>query len=260
MTPEIDGAPDTNTAFIRWYGRYPLDILLPYTVEEMENLREAERLMQQEGFGLVVIINHFSKRDAVDVIKAILFRSQIIRERPIIAPIAYHQKKSWVEALGNVFRVKLSGIVTQDTIERGLNDGLPLNRGLDRFIADGLEVIRHGGTMVIAPQTKRRERLKLPEIPTIGYLTIQAERHGINNVAYLFVGVGIPGVTDYREETVGGINMLRRYSIRVGDTLTQQALLEEAAGNAHNIDAVVMKHLATIVPPEYRSPDNVPLP
>ena len=235
-----------------------MDILLPDTIEQKENLRAAERLMQ-EGFGLVVLMNHFSKRDAADVIKGILFRSQTIRDRPIIAPIAYHQKKPWVDVLGNIYQVKLRSIVTQDTIDRGLNDGLPLNHGLQQFINDGLEIIGKGGTIVIAPQTKRMERLVPPQFPAIGYLAMQAKRRGINNVAYLFIGVGIPGVANYSEETVGNINILRRYSLRVGVTLTQQALYEEAEGDARNIDAVVTNHLASVVPPAYRSPDIDPV-
>lgn len=228
----------------------PVDVLFPSNVIEAEDGFSKANALLLQGTGVIITINHFSRRDPLQVLKDIVFPSQIMRPRPFLAPVSYHQKNIIVRAGGVLFSLETRGVVNQSTIDKGKNKGHRRGYGLDDYVRDGIEVLRAGGVMLVAPQAERSEELEEPQ-RTIEFFMRQAQRKYLDDYAFLLVGLGIEGEENYSPENVGGFNPFRRYEVRIGSTYTRENLLQEAQVANMSVDEFIFSKLAQLVPEEY---------
>lgn len=81
----------------------PLELIWPHTLEHVGGgLTRAQELLA-EDFGIVVLINHFSLRDAQEILKDIIWGQPMFWERLMSAPIAAHQYRPFLARAANVF-------------------------------------------------------------------------------------------------------------------------------------------------------------
>lgn len=228
----------------------PVGVLFPSNVIEVgDGFSEANALLLQ-GTGVIIAINHFSERDPVQVLKDIVFSSQVMRRRPLLAPVSYHQKDIIVRAGGALFSLETRGVVNQSTIDKEKNKGHRLGYGLNEYVRDGIEVLRAGGVMLVAPQAERSEELGKPK-RAMEFFMRQAERKHLDDYAFLLVGLGIEGKVNYSSDNVGGFNPFRRYEVRIGPTYTRKDLLQEAQVAKMSVDEFIFSKLSQLVPVEY---------
>jgi hypothetical protein len=254
--------PSRSSIIKRELFHHPGQLFFPsILIDQQNNLSRAEAMLNQ-GKGLVVVINHFSERDSVEILMNFLFKTSVFQDKPIVAPIAYHQyMRAYVRWAATTFDINLCPLVTEDTIKREEYKNLEINKGMPEYIDAGLSVLKKGGILLVAPQGGRRPRLIPvqsdsaipiePNPPTIGTFMANAARNEFDNYGFLFVGLGINETFDYSSPDAGGLNIGKEYVLRVGDVISAQELLLRADGKRKQIDPIVYQELAKLVPPEY---------
>jgi hypothetical protein len=219
-------------------------------VDEEGGWSRAESLLEQ-GYGLIALMNHFSVRDAPQAL-ALLARSRVMRQRPYIAPAASHQVAVYeglVRFFTALFAIELCPVVTPFRGPNGTSRE-EIRANNNAYRARTAAVLQEGGLMLLAPQAHRSPRLGTPRGRAVAKLLEQFSPRSTPHVALLFMGLGIPGVTDYAREQVGGLNLAKRYEARIGATFT----VEEALKAQPDLDAIddwVFAQLRTVVPRSY---------
>jgi hypothetical protein len=217
------------------------------------SLARAQNL-NRGGHGLLVVMNHFSTRDSLEALR-IIFASPILAERPILAPVAYHQYGRYgrfIRLFAQCFNLRLIPIVTGDTIEK-LGAGLRRGLGVTEYLESATALLRCGGIVLLAPQGGRRPVLGSPPGSPVGHLLARVRRCGVTNVALMPIGLGLPGVRDYSAPGTRGFNFGRLYQVNVGRTLTVAEIRREV-GQCHQLDHWLFDCLADLVPDAYLHP------
>ena len=214
------------------------------------HVTQLETILEQ-GNGLIVLMNHFSMRDALQV-ASWLFRNRAARNRLIIAPVAFHQNSPLVRFLADLIAIKLCPIVTSRTIELGSGEER-LGTGIRDYLNTAVDSLKDGGIVLIAPQGSRKSQLGRPIGHPVGIIISRANRKGVHNFGILCFGLGMPGVVSYDKKSIGGSNLFRRFDLRIG----QPYIADEAvklAGGIDLLDAWIFEELADLVPDVYRGP------
>ena len=241
----------------RWQRRFLRHVIRPLVparlISDAGGLQRAESLARA-GYGTLVLMNHFSLRDGVQVLH-LLYGSEILRRRPTLAPAAsHHLEGTLLPALAGRVGIQLVPITTPAAVKRhGLAPASGTNPLL--YARQAIAALDNGGIVLLAPQAGRCPALGEPEMRPVSLLLAQALRQHVRDVALLFVGLGIAGVSDYSLEKVGGFNPGLRYEIRVGQTYTFSEALS-AAGRLRELDAWAYRRLRNAVPPAYSAPQQ----
>lgn len=226
-------------------------------IEDGSNGLSRAKELQKQGFGLVVLYTHFSKRDALEIIN-LIYRNPLMRKKRILAPIALHEYKKWLfDKPGKVLDVTLCPVVTQDTIDKGKNEGHELGYGQEEYFQKAIQFLQNGDITIIAPQVGRREILGVPakRARPIGTLIARIDRIiDFDKYAFLLVGLGIKGAEDYKKEHVEGLNPLKTYQLNIGATFTREEVMGEVNGDYREVDKFVFEQLRELVPPAYKTP------
>jgi hypothetical protein len=239
-------------------------------VIEPEGHERARRLVEDEGYALCAVYSHPSQTDPARLL-TVLIDIPFLKNRHILSPIAVHQNFARIpQGAAALAAIKVMPIVTEESLkkqaeknEKRVSQGKkPKNRwernaGLGKFTQEMVEDMRNGRVVLLSTQGTRQPRLEIPESPTMGHLFLQLRRRHVEKVAFWFMGVGIPGTTDY--QTVRGYNFLsKRYDFYTGSTLTMQEILDRAGGKIDQIDRVMTEELDKYVPFSYkmRRPDT----
>jgi hypothetical protein len=204
--------------------------------------------LARAGYGLLVLMNHFSFRDPPQVL-SMLFSSELLRTRPVLAPTAAHQANAAVRAIADIFGIELCLIVTAESVAR---KGLDPSQGqtpMD-YAREATNTLSEGGIVLLAPQTTRMPSLGVPTARPVSLLLAQARRKRLHNVALVCLGLGISGVSDYDLGAVGGFNLRRHYEARLGRVFTLDEALQEA-GSLRAMDAWIFTQLRDLVPASY---------
>jgi len=220
--------------------------------ERLENARNILR----EGMGLCIVATHFSQREAIQIYQ-IPFGDPEFRKRQVIAPLAVHQKLFFMDPLSHLLGLRVKYVVTDETVRRAEEKGKPVpkkNEGAREFMNDAVEILSRGGIIILFPQTTRRETLYSPKNPrTVGTLMHYAKKSNVR-LGFLFVGVDLAKeVEDYSK--VRGFNLFKRYTLTIGNSLTDEELLAKAGTRMAEVDKIVYKELKPLVSPKYA---NVP--
>jgi len=230
--------------------------LFPYEVTENSFPLDDIRTYAEDGYGIIMVYNHLTKSDHVRAAAVIVDEVEAVKTRRIASPIALHQVKMLAKLLGRVGKVELLPVVTNDTREKFKEEGkkLPPLREQAKMAKDymqsGVEVLREGGVLAVAPQIGRRSALGEPEGKVIERFLSEFDD---GRIVFLFVGLGITGVRDYSEEGIDGYNVRKHYSVTFGRPMTRVELEITANDSRTTVDNIVFKELAKVVPPEYAS-------
>ncbi len=217
-----------------------------------DGLTRAEQL-NKKGHGMLILINHPSRRDPVQAMGSIVNSDQF-KNRFITGPIAAHQTMHGVVLkTAKILGVSLHEVVTQKTIESGKNNGHGLGFGSISYIKGATKMLEKGGIAIMAPQGTREPVLEYQGQDSVDQLLRLAGRKN-PNIAIHFMAFGYKGRWGIKPlenyETRKGLNPFRRYDTIHGPTYT----LEEAkqiAKKCQNMDEWAFTELAKIVPPAY---------
>lgn len=215
--------------------------------DDKDSLYAAQRFLE-DGYGLIVVINHFSQRDGLEVIH-LLFQNSTMRRRPFLAPVALQHYGTIAQFFANKLGLQLQPIVTDSTIQL-LGDGVNRGDGLVDYLVAAIACLRQGGIVLIAPQGGRQVAIGQPTHRPIGSLMAQAKRCGVERLAFMFIGLGMGGETEYTTDIVGDFNFQRVYELRLGETIPAKRLLTLAGGRRY-VDAWIFEYLRQLVPVPY---------
>lgn len=216
-------------------------------VDDRNGLNDAERYLKQ-GYGLIVLMNHFSMCDGVEVLHLLNSRTTI-RRRPFLAPIARHQLGPLLDLFADSLDIQLNPVVTDNSM-KSLGDKVTRIEGLADYLAAAITCLRKGGIVLVATQGARKAQLGEPVGRPVGSLLAHACRNGVDNVALMFIGISICAATEYDLGRVGGFNIDKVYELRLGKTLPADVVIEQAGGR-RSVDAWVFDCLRQLVPSAY---------
>lgn len=217
---------------------------------ESQGLARAEEL-HRDGYGIVVLINHFSRTDPIHAMRRIAGIEEF-KDQQVVAPIAKHQAVPGLIAYSRINGIRLHKVVTAETvkkaIEKGKSGGAEKGQGVPAYLHAVVDILTKGGIVVIAPQGTRQSTLQYDEEEMQAVrATLIRTRHN-PNIAFHFVAFGITGETDYSNRRK--LNIGTQYQIHHGGTFTAGEALEQAGG-LKNADRWAIEELAKIVPKEY---------
>jgi hypothetical protein len=213
-----------------------------------QHVAEAETILEQ-GNGLIILMNHFSMRDALQV-TSWLFRHRVASRRRIVAPVAFHQDGFVIRVMSNLVAIELCPIVTSRTEELGAG-GKRRGSGIRDYLNTAVETLKHGGMVLVAPQGSRKSQLGEPVGHPVGNIISWAKRKGAQNLGTWCFGLGITGATSYDKKKVSGSNFFRRFDLRIGKPYIAEEAIE-IAGGIDMVDTWVFDQLAELVPEAYR--------
>ena len=226
-------------------------ILPSFIVDQNGGFARAASLLD-EGYGLVVLVNHFSTRDGPQAL-GLLGRHPTMRRRIFVGPVADHQWRQHrlpVRLLTALFAIRLFPVVTPSA---GEADGRRRRQGdgLADYLRAASAGLKEGSIVLLAPQARRRPRLGVPPPGRpIAKLLTQIRADDVRRVAFLFIGLSIPHEDDYSRRNAGGMNFGKLYEARVGPTVTIEEALREARG-VSAVDDWVFGRLRELVPAAY---------
>lgn len=250
---EMEVRKESNIGPLKQVVRKLITAALSHTVLRSEttdcdhSIDRAKEVLRS-GNGLIVIINHFSLKDPPLAVNEV-FHNTIMGSKKIIIPIASHMDKRLYHLLGEMTGVTFKPIVTENTMKKGKNNGRKSNDGMMEYLAKSIKILEEGGIVVLAPQGTRMSQLGQPDKSTVGAFMAAAERKSFDRYAFLFIGFGIKGVTDYSKKR--GLNLLKKYTANIGACLTSEEILARAGGKFRNVDQVIFEELRKIVPDNY---------
>lgn len=191
-----------------------------------------------EGYGGIILLKHFSLKDPPQIVADTVIASKVMVRREVLTPTARHQVYPFVQRFASILEIKIDPIVTDNTIKRAKEKGKTPpqpNEGLKEFTSDATDLLRRGGILYIAPEGERRSNLEEYPNRTIGTLLATLKRVGATNVAFLFVDLRLAGrKNDYWNKK--WFNLLNKYEVRIGRTLTFDQVMEMAGGKFGNVD------------------------
>jgi len=210
----------------------------------------AEQLVK-DGYGLGVVGNHFSLRDGPQLVADVICGNDFLRTRPILIPIASHQRGIMLRMMAIPFNIQLLPIVTKETIDRGLDNGFPIRTGEKEYVIQAISVLQKSGVVLLLPQATRCPYLDdKPERKPIGLLFARARKFNLDKFALLYASVELKGQEDYSDETITRYNLGETYVVKTGPCYTQEEVLA-LAGNSKKVDLFSLDVLKTLVPRAY---------
>lgn len=214
---------------------------------------EKARALVKQGYGLIIVYNHFSMREGADAVEFAI-QQPILGDRPISVPIAWHQYYSpfrpILDYLQKKATINFHPIVNEDTKDKKKFKDLTEGLGIVAYTRASLRTLKKGGVVTVAIQTGRRSHLYEKGIKkSLSTLMKLARRGDFNKYAVLFVGIEKPGVKDYSTQK-RKFNLFRKYRFNVGDTFTAEELLA-LAGDIDHVDEAAYKQLEPLVAKSY---------
>lgn len=228
-------------------------IPLPCETKYLDGGIERACKLLSEGYGLIVLYNHFSIRDSLHIAGDVLFAHRVMNSNEIRTPLALHQSKDVInKALETVLDFHMSPLATGETLKKQKYKDLSPTTGFREYLADGVATLEKGGSLMMSPQTTRKDRLsEEPQSRPLATLFLKIESKKLENgIAILFVGIGIQGVTDYSTPGIRGFNLRKKYEVTVGPCYTKEEAVA-LAGGKKLVDVWAFSELAKVVPPSY---------
>lgn len=233
-------------------------LVLPSEIHnDYRGFEDAERLLK-EGKGLIVRINHFSERDPATIFIDLFGRSAVMRNRVIVGPVAEHQYHRPITQLtARLADFGLFPLVTSDTLQHEGYQGETMGEGIFDYLGNGVQAVKDGGILLVAPQGGRRGCLINDQIDfqVMRGLMLEVMRKKVKNFGLICVGLGLEGVKDYGVPGMEKIHLLEKGIVRYGQLYTYDKLMELAGNNNRNlldmIDYLVFSDLMNLVPSKY---------
>lgn len=212
--------------------------------ESADGLARAEQLLT-EGWGLVILANHFSLGDPPRIFKDVIFASQVMRQRKILVPVAFHQFGKGLMFAGKRLDIELAPVVTEETLRRNNNIG-SRHEGLFEYISKASGILQRGGVVLLFPQGTRSRDLESSETRAVSFLLRFTNNGQFDHLAFLLTGIGL---ADRYPGKIDGYNLMKKYQIVIGETYTKEEILNKAASLAISVDHWVFGQLANLASP-----------
>lgn len=235
--------------------------LFPYKLVEGENELEKVKEGLKDNKGILFLTNHFSKRDGILAIQALLEHLWPLHPRTVI-PIAQHQYKKWMGPLVANWGIEMHPIPDwrwekTKEILKGLSKSQTRERknqmkeAFETYLTSAREVLNNGGVVGLAAQARRDSMLIKPKaFPLTAIL-----KEGVNssdNVLIACMGISFAEETDYSNPKVQGYNKGSLFNVRFGRIYSlTEAMAELDPLGVENIDLWVYHQLVDLVPTEY---------
>lgn len=234
------------------YGR-----LIPYRTFEIELLGKTGNGLDSAihhaalGFGTVLAFTHPSKGEPPRIADMV-FKTDVLGERPIAVPIALHQVRTIQTSFAKLLCTPNIPIITDSTKitfegtsrETSKEQAAQLMRD---YFERTLAILSEGGVALISPQGTRQPRLE-KVTSAISTLINRAKKGRVERLGILFIGVEI---LEGKGQIKGGINFGVTYNLNIGRYFTFEQLLFEAGGKLSNLDCITRRELACLVPQSY---------
>lgn len=252
---------DIGKNFRRKIAAKALSRIFPYRLNVSEENHQALNHLLKENTGLVVVTPHFDRGDIIRVFEALLLSFPKIRKKKMIVPVAAHQINSpGLKQLSKFADITFSSIITRDTVQKQKRLGTQQDNhkrqgeGNREYAQSAIEIIKAGGTIVVAPQGGRRDMLKLFEGNPIRTTDTFLRRAGAENFSYVFLGLERKRLfgkkeTDYAKRR--GMNPLHRYEITLGEIVSSQELRKKAQNNNLTVDEQARQLMLAVAPTPY---------
>jgi len=231
---------------------------LKYEITDEHNtLKKAEEVLKA-NHGLIVVTNHFSEQDSPRLIDAI-FQNKTMGKKKLILPVAMHMDNPLYHLAGGILGVSLMPIVTQSTIDKGLNEGHPKNYGFGKYIDKATNGLKKGEIVSFFPQGTRRPKLGQPDPNNLALGPLMAKCRNLPESAVLIATLGIKGITDYSQNKLKGEYIINLIScLTFAQILTRAKEIAQRPENLANktkalrfADQVVFEELAEGAPEGY---------
>lgn len=255
-------------------GRRILDRTIPPFLNSeflnRERLAEAREFLQQ-GNGLLLLVEHKSKRETIDVGR-IPFEDPEMIKRNLSIPVADHIRTWLVDLLARIGHIQTSYIYTDETKDRYQKAGKPITRReeakrLAAYVDRTADNILHGGISIIFYQGGRRRTLYDGKNAKLLLYTIDnrvkklAERTGIEEpnygVACVSVNVDPENLKEENfERFKNRLNRKIKYTYNIGHTHSIKEYQTRAMDSSRNItgyrmDEVVYSEIELVTKPDY---------
>lgn len=202
------------------------NFLFPHIVikEHESAIAKAERLMRDENYGLIVMFNHWSKRDPEELMKDLGRLNPYFNTVEHSSPAGKHQWGPHVRLVGNYLAVATDPVVTFDTAMRWrrqkpprLVDKEEAKEEYEAFRKTAADTLALGGIVFVAPQAGRKDHMTEFKGDPIGEIVKRARAQGFDKIAILPIGVGDDNVTKYE---VSKYNRGHTYTLTIGECVT----------------------------------------
>jgi hypothetical protein len=205
-----------------------------------------------------VATTHFNEKDSPSLIEAI-FQNKTMGKKKLIIPVALHMDHPVYHLFGGILGVSLMPIVTQSTIDKGLNEGHPKNYGFGKYIDKSAKGLEKGQIVDLFIQGTRKPKLGQPDPDNLALAPLVAKGRNDPENAVLFVALGVKGITDYSQEKIKGTYTVNLIScLTFAEILTRAKEIAQRPENLANktkilrfVDQVGFDELAKRVPEGY---------
>lgn len=249
-----NGIESAVVRYKRMVGAYLIKAVVPYELREQTKGNKAKLdEVLREGNGAIGLVPHFCRTDFPAIIGALGLGTTELISRPILIPIAAHQRPPYLDAFCNFAAIELATVIAIGTRkkERQLKElgkpipwaGIDPAAALAQYFDRAVETLLAGGAVFFAPQRERQGFLERFRGGPIGRLEEELAERKAHIPAYFSIGLEIPGTTDYSK--LGGLNFRSKYIITLG-TITKR---ETIAGD---IDKWGYQDMLQLAPPAYR--------
>lgn len=271
--------PQSNLERWRRWGRYAVNVLFPNEAYVRGNASQELADLIANDYSVLMLYPHLTEDDQARLLSASYRLCPELISLPAYSPVAYHVYDR-ARPLADKFGITTRGIVTEDTVAKGLNvvdeldeqghivlgeDGnprkivLPQHFGEREYLTDAAPYLEKQGMVFLAPQGKRDRRLNPSNLRPVEFLLRRLKKDA--KVAVVFVGLGFKRVANYDRADFSGLNIRRSFLVTFGPVLTRTQLAQQAQEHSMTIDQYCLYLLGENVPFKYnnlegKSPDN----
>lgn len=220
-----------------------------YTSGDLSALNE--RL--KSGAGAVGLVPHFSKGDFLTILGGLVTNSVELVKRPVLIPIAAHQRPKYLDWICTFSHIGLATIVTIETRskEKQLKaSGKPVpwkeldpKTAMDVYLNKAIETLNEGGIVILAPQGGRKSVLTHFRGGPLARLEQRNHELGLNGMAYFPIGLEIEGAQDYSK--LKDLNIRRKHCITLGRVTEGRQITDDPDNWAY-------QRMLELAPPAYR--------
>lgn len=253
--------PKSNIEYIplwsyywRIFSDYVFRLFFPRKFIDRSNSLDQIVKAAHEGKGLIIVYTHFSFRDAMEVNRSIAFFQPELRKRYAINPLSFHQFNKPMEIMAKSYHGTFYPVVNNSTLKKEKYNHLPKGQGLKEFVNAGAQILKKGGTVSLAVNATRSEKLDMndPQKP-IGYFIAALQALRVHDYGVLLVCLSIENAKSYAKKDIGGMNFGKTIIINLVKYLPVDKLLNrpEVKGKLSNVDAYIRSEIAKTAPKEY---------
>jgi hypothetical protein len=227
------------------------------TIGNYDSLAKAEKF-SAEGHPVIILYNHYSYGDPPRAVE-LVSHEKAIGNKKFISPIADHVYNSSYGLLGKLTGITFEPIVTKNSKKKDNNT--IANGGKKKYLEKTTNGLKNGEVIFVAPQQERSSSLGQPKQAVRAIMSI-TEKEDLENCAFLIIGFGIKGITDYSIKKIKGLNLSKKYIANIGPLLTGKEILTMAIKKAETagrqkqplkfVDEVIFEELRKVVPSEYK--------